>query len=435
MKKFFQPTTLSVGDLSLEEQAILLNEIGDGDATIQATINNLNRVEDTGQALEDVLVIAEVTPKDELDANASLVRSIGEMAVVGTDADPTAIFPNPVLTVESLSDAKSYLKKIWESILEMLRQLRDQIKASFNKYAMFLDSHKQRFVALRDQAKKIDPRQYNAEQTVPLGLCVRNGRAPRNADGILDNWDVVHSNTEKVLVGHADNDAAVAKVIVDLLKNSTSTLKRTEEPSLVTRDFSKHIAQFVLDMTTMTKTHNEFTRPKRDDHHISVALTPDLPGGVQLMMKMREEQVVSKFTSVQRLNAYLASFVELEQHASDGKLSVEVKLPRPDMLIKILDLAIDTLDIALGYLNSGQNKLQSAQKQIEAATNQLVEAIDSVEVPQAAQAYVQTFLRFNKHYATTTTATANAMLRVVRQQLTALEAFTKKCLTHYLHMV
>jgi hypothetical protein len=395
----------------------------------------LNRVEDTGQALEDVLVIAEVTPDNELDANASLVRSIGEMAVVGTDADPAAIFPDPVLSTESLSEVRSYLKKIWDSILEMLRQLRDQIKASFGKYSMFLESHKQRLVALRDQAKKLDPRQYNPEQTVPLGLCVRNGRAPRNADGVLDNWDVVHQSAEKVLVGHADNDAAVAKVIVDLLKNCTSTLRRTEEPSLVTRDFSKHISQFVLDMTTMTKTHTEFTQPKRDDHHIGVALTPDLPGGVQLMMKMREEQVVSKFTAIQRLNAYLASFVELEQHASDSKLSVEIKLPRPDMLIKILDAAIATLDVALGYLNSGQNKLQSAQKQIEAATTQLVETIDNVEVPEAARAYVQTFLRFNKHYATTTTATANAMLRVVRQQLTAVEAFTKKCLTHYLHMV
>lgn len=435
MKQFFQPASSKV-ELSLEDEALLLSDISDSDTSIQTTINNLNRAEDTGQALEDVLVIAQSAPEELVDVNAQLMQSVREMAVVGTDTDPAAIISNTSLSTEALEEVKNHVKKIWDAIVLMLKQLWEQIKSSFMKYESFFESHKERLTVLRDQVKKLNVSKFNPDQMVPLALCIREGKVPKSADAVLDNWDVLRDSAQNILVSHLDNDTAVANITTELLKTCTSVIKRTQEPSLITRDFSKAIGKFVIDLTSMTKTSTHFLNPHSpDSNYLSVALTPNLPGGMQLSMKMRKEQVASKFTAVQRMNSYLASFVELEQHDEDGKRVVELKIPRPDMLIKILDEVINTVTIALGYLTSGQNKINSAHKQIETATNQLVSTLDTVEVPDAAKVYVQTFLRFNKHFATTTASTGNGMLKVVRQQLVATEHFTKKCLTAYLHMV
>lgn len=164
MKQHFQPhvPARTAVMLSLEEEAIVMTELADSNGAIDADLVAVDRATDVAKGVEDVEVImGNINNVD--DTCAALIAAVGEMGVVGTDADPEEIMPDNV-TPEMLEVAteseegngknvvarlKETLKKIWNGIMELLKTAWENIKKFTSGIFDYLQNCKAQCVDLR----------------------------------------------------------------------------------------------------------------------------------------------------------------------------------------------------------------------------------------------------------------------------------------------
>lgn len=123
MRKHFAPVAPTPVHLSVEEQAILSDEIAEVQSDIAADDQAVNRLMDTneiiGELKETVATIPELGPIEE-----QLVAAATDMAVAGTDANPEELIeatPAEGVSTEGFwSTLGDKLKEIWKKIMEMI---------------------------------------------------------------------------------------------------------------------------------------------------------------------------------------------------------------------------------------------------------------------------------------------------------------------------
>ena len=147
MRKFLTPALESfhgepLGDasISMEEEAIMLDEAGTDAASVAQELDEAERVVQVADALEDLAVVAgssdEVSPKE-----AALIETAGNMAVAGTDVDPEEVVPamesfkdgDAISGKLAMEDFKQKARTMWENIKRMLKEIWAKIESFFYK--------------------------------------------------------------------------------------------------------------------------------------------------------------------------------------------------------------------------------------------------------------------------------------------------------------
>lgn len=134
MRKFIERAPArQVVRLSVEEEAILIDEQQQRLDDINSNDAQVDRLLDTSEVIDDVHA-AVATVEEPGEVEQELVTAVADMAVAGTDAnadDVINLTEAGVVTESFTGDVMDKLKKLWEKIRELMLAAWEQIKAFF----------------------------------------------------------------------------------------------------------------------------------------------------------------------------------------------------------------------------------------------------------------------------------------------------------------
>lgn len=149
MRRHFQPTPTPPVSLSLEEEAIIADEVNQQINDIADTAADNERLGDIIVTMGDVETVVSNTPEIK-SIEQTLIGAVADMAVAGTDADPEKLIddmlpPDEAMSTESLADnIKETLSKLWTTIKNMMEKMWSQIGNFFGHIGQFLTGTKRR---------------------------------------------------------------------------------------------------------------------------------------------------------------------------------------------------------------------------------------------------------------------------------------------------
>lgn len=156
----YQGEPLGDENISMEEEAIMLDESAQAAAEASQDLNEAERIVQVSNALEDLAVVA--GSKEELtDHEAQLMENAGDMAVAGTDVSPDEIVPameafrvdgkiNGKLAMENFREKAD---RLWQNIKKILKEIWEKITAFFYK---IFGTIPRRRKALKALAEKVE---------------------------------------------------------------------------------------------------------------------------------------------------------------------------------------------------------------------------------------------------------------------------------------
>lgn len=163
--------------LSMEEESLQDIEAHENNVAVQDTCAQIDRLVDVSDAVEDTVTIVDKTPEIGT-TEASLLDSVANMVVAGTDANPEDIIPLVAMEDamvpyngdksfghkvgeegkadakdETASSLKDKLAKIWEAILGFLEKCWEQIKQGATYFYASAEKLKRAVTAAMEKAK------------------------------------------------------------------------------------------------------------------------------------------------------------------------------------------------------------------------------------------------------------------------------------------
>lgn len=171
LESFGAATTMVT--LSLEEEAVVIAEAVADEAAITAELAEVARATDITESLEDLAVIAD-NIETATPIEGALFDTAANMAVAGTDVEPTVLVPasesykGGKLAVESIKQRAS---DIWKSIKEAIKRIWARIESFFYKYFGTLPGMKRNIAAARKRVEAAGGMQIDQKKfTLSSGL-------------------------------------------------------------------------------------------------------------------------------------------------------------------------------------------------------------------------------------------------------------------------
>jgi hypothetical protein len=148
-------------NLSAEEEAIVVDEQNALLQGIQQDDQDIDRLTDTDAIASDAVSVLATVERPN-DQDKELFSAVSDMAVAGSDADPSEILPaidsgEDVSTESFLTSVKEKVLKIWEAIKAAISKIWERIKNFFSNIVAYFSSSSTRVKKLRellDQYKK-----------------------------------------------------------------------------------------------------------------------------------------------------------------------------------------------------------------------------------------------------------------------------------------
>jgi hypothetical protein len=153
MKRHLQapePQPIPTPVLSVEEEAILADEHNEASQALDNATADADRITEVADVAQDAVQVVDMTPEVG-QVEQELVGAVGDMAVAGTDADPTDIINIPAAPTEgeepkpeglSVEGIASTLKSIWDAIITAIKNMWVGFKHWLTTYFATLEQNK-----------------------------------------------------------------------------------------------------------------------------------------------------------------------------------------------------------------------------------------------------------------------------------------------------
>lgn len=231
MRKFFTPALeghaldLAQGNLSLEEEQVMLDEAAADQAEATQDLAEAERIIEVSDALEDLAVVAD-SVEEATPAEAALVEIAGDMAVAGTDVAPEEVVPamegyvGRRIATEGIRETAA---AIWKSIQDFLKKIWEKIKNFFYKLFGTIPALRRRLKALSKRAEEASGKSLGDTKKVKLtsGLSSLSiaGKVPKNSSelnkGIKSLGDAVGYVFGTMMGKVAEKGEKIATIISD----------------------------------------------------------------------------------------------------------------------------------------------------------------------------------------------------------------------------
>lgn len=159
MQQHFKPLPTfvpTVEELSVEEEAIQAGETSEHLAAADDAADEASHLADVANAADDTILVVSLIP--ELgDPEAQLVGAVADMAVAGTDTDPSDVLPitpsgEGVIATEGILET---LKSIWVKICEIIAKMWKYVTDFYDNTFGYLERLKKMLTAQHDVIKEI----------------------------------------------------------------------------------------------------------------------------------------------------------------------------------------------------------------------------------------------------------------------------------------
>lgn len=443
MRKFFTPAleghalSLAHGNLSLEEEQVMLDEAAADQAEATQDLAEAERIIEVSDALEDLAVVAdgieEATPGE-----AALVEIAGDMAVAGTDVAPEEVVPamegyvGRKIATEGIRETA---RTIWKSIMDFLKKIWEKVEGFFYKIFGTIPSLRRRLKALEKRIDETSGKSLGETKKIKVSVgltalsvddkVVKNASEVKTATkNLIDvaSW-VFGEELEAIAnVGEAIADAVSDFDPADPVKAPTTILNIFSKPATANSNIPGGTA------------YNGSRWPD-----FKVQMSKPLLGNVSLILK--HPDLKPNYTPLAALDVIRRTGGELvpTREKSSGTTPSDVEMPAltPSEMQDLID-GFDTLlnKMETYQRGKGSKDVKRAKDKLEAASKKASDSYDKMRTSddaseKAALPYYKSVLNFNVAYARWVQSPAMPMISRVITSMKAVMTLCDKSLALY----
>lgn len=417
--------------LSLEEEAVVISEVAADEAAITTELSEVARATDVSDAMEDLAVIAD-NIEEATPVEGALFDTAANMAVAGTDIEPTVLVPasesfkGRKLSAESMN-IKARALAIWQQIKEALRRIWVRIESFFHKYFGMMPGLKRDIEAARKRVQA-SAGMTAAEKKMPVTSGVRtltvDGKVLKTETEVLDTLKVF-----KTVIGDVfGTSSAIKKSGEDIL--SAINAFDAEEPQ-------KEVAALVTKFRSYKNTSSSFKPTSGFNSRypgFSISATAPLFNNTSIVFKQPATKETSDIAYLS-MCARSGSFnVQTTDKVIATPESIDFSVMSISGMESVLSICDDLVDVVETYQRSKALTEASAFKSKLAAVSEkagsVIDALNSKgETPNtAAVSAYRALINMNTFYcnlianpstglATNLQSTVRTMLHLITKSL------------------
>lgn len=436
MRKFFTPALeghaldLAQGNLSLEEEQVMLDEAAADQAEATQDLAEAERIIEVSDALEDLAVVAdgieEATP-----AEAALVEIAGDMAVAGTDVAPDEVVPamegfvGRKIATEGIRETA---KAIWKSIMDFLKKIWEKVEGFFYKIFGTIPSLRRRLKALEkridDASGKSLGETKKIKVSVGLSALTVNDKVVKSGSEVKAAVKDLADVASWVFSEEMDDIAKLGEDIADAV-GDFDPADPAKAPTAILNLFSRGMKN-----NSNMPGGTAYNGPRWAD--FKVEISKPLLGNVSLIVKA--PNLKPNYTPLAALDVVRRVGGELvptkEKSSGSAPSDVEMNALTPSEMQDLID-GFDTLlnKMETYQRGKGANAVKRAKEKLESASKKASDSYEKMRGGEdagekAALPYYKSILNFNVAYARWVQSPAMPM---ISRTITSMKAVMNLC--------
>jgi hypothetical protein len=381
--------------VSAEEFYILCESIVSDCNTLDASIQEITRLQDNSDALEDIIVTGDridvVTPTHAIMLDASL-----RTAVAGSDVSIEELMPNIKQYIGMRFDMQGisdHVMNVWRYILQKLEEAWKIIYDFGYKYLGTIPRLRSSLQKLKKKLNDGNINTLNWPSTFNVGIELyalsRNDKIPTKPRDILEGIENLRLQSTHYLGVYFENYVSIYEELNEFLTD------------LDNGDYSSKLNAMtdkVLTLTTTalpTDSEAEKVTDKRFGNDYQSL--PALPNNKTIFI--RTTSLPAKNEAVLRAEAAQAMVPLVRDSKAVLKrssMSYELGTLSPSDMAQILDACLEMLDATEKVLQGEWfDKLKNAKRELQTTSDALVRSISSMENNNLAIPYIRSAVKYN----------------------------------------
>ena len=380
-------TFVAMEEISMEEEALLIQESAGDLAEAEAEIEDAQELADTSDALEDLAMVADGI--DEASENeVALVEAGVQLATAGSDLEVEDVAPALESYVGrriSTEGIKETARAIYDAIIRAVKKFWEKIKAFFRKTVGTLANLRRSAEKLRSRAGECHGKTAKEKQ-IEVGSEINalstDYKAPKTGTAIVGLIDSTHKLLDACLDGQNAVSAKIGEKLADALNDFDADDATAAKASL-----GKAVAAF--DTGTSSKLPGSKTQASVDTRYpattgVNYTVVSDIPGNRILVITNagKSSDPMQGATKLRGIKAHLANCTDKDK---DPVTEATVSVITPTEAEKLADKIIDIVTVIAAFENGkGRKDADKAKERVEKACAKAKERMEKVKADDTA---------------------------------------------------
>ena len=379
-------TSVAMEEISMEEEALLIQESAGDLAEAEAEIEDAQELADTSDALEDLAMVADGI--DEASENeVALVEAGVQLATAGSDLEVEDVAPGLESYVGrriSTEGIKETARAIYDAIVRAIKKFWEKIKAFFRKTVGTLANLKRSAEKLRQRAGDCHgktPKEKQIEVGSEINALSTDFKAPKTGAAILGVIESTAKLLDESLDQHNTETAKVGEKLADALNDFDADDATKAKASL-----SKVCLAFGLTSKTFTgaKTQSSVDTRYPSGAGISYSVVDNIPGNRILVITKVNKAGTDPMGTASALRGSKAHLASCTDKDKDPVTEATVTAVTPGEAEKLADKIIDMVTVIAAFENGkGRKDADKAKERVEKACAKAKERMDKVKADDA----------------------------------------------------
>lgn len=423
--------------ISLEEEQLLLADAADLASDINQELNEVDRLSDVSNALEDLAAVADQIEQAS-PTEIALIETAGDVAVAGTDIEAEEVIPS----LESYRGKKiatetirARAATIWKNIQQFLKSVWEKIEKFFYSIFGTIPNTRRRLQKLKekvDGSHAKSPRgtmfevstDSAAEMLSVVNRLMINKRVPRNDSEFMGSLDRLHEMTKYVYGPNIVNRNTLGNEIADAIEqfDAAGDLDRQAE----------RIIAACTDFNRKQKIPGLGSNVPSGSYTLIVG--DELIGGGKIVYKEYAQNIQDK-SHLGVLERLRHSGMLFEPSGTRGSKPLG-KVNLPIVSLNTLSSMIVELGQMLTLLEEykrspASRTVDATKKRLENVSKKAAANYDKLDPSAASMQYYKAMVSFNGAYSRWISEPAIPFARYLLSEINALMLYINLCLSTY----
>ena len=381
-------TFVAMEEISMEEEALLIQESAGDLAEAEAEIEDAQELADTSDALEDLAMVADGI--DEASENeVALVEAGVQLATAGSDLEVEDVAPGLESYVGrriSTEGIKETARAIYEAIIRAVKKFWEKIKAFFRKTVGTLANLRRSAEKLRARAGECHGKT-SKEKQIEVGGEINalsiDYKAPKTGKAIVDILDGSQKSLSSILGGLNKENADIGEKLADALNDFEADTSAEALASLgkVCGAFGKHGSFNLPAGSFQTSVDTRYPASTGMKYQV----VKDVPGNRIIVMSNPDRTGKDPMATAAKLRAIKSHMASCTDKDKDPVTEATLSVVTPAEAEKMADVIIDIVTTVSAYETGKSRKdADKAKERVEKACAKAKERMEKVKADDTA---------------------------------------------------
>ena len=379
-------TSVAMEEISMEEEALLIQESAGDLAEAEAEIEDAQELADTSDALEDLAMVADGI--DEASENeVALVEAGVQLATAGSDLEVEDVAPGLESYVGrriSTEGIKETARAIYDAIVRAVKKFWEKIKAFFRKTVGTLANLRRSAEKLRQRAGECHgktPKEKQIEVGSEINSLSTDFKAPKSGAAILSLIESTAKLLDEALDKHNSSSAKLGEDLANALNDFDA-----DDATKAKNSLAKVCMAFGVTSKSFTgaKTQTSVDTRYPAGTGISYEVVENIPGNRILVQTKHNKAGTDPMATASALRSTKSHLASCTDKDKDPVTDATISVVTPGDAEKLADKIIDMVTVIAAFESGkGRKDADKAKDRVEKACAKAKERMDKVKADDA----------------------------------------------------